>query len=68
MRISLTRTGPAPVTQETDMRKAATKACYGIRALVLIPTMLVLGLAIRGYDWSVRKLGPEPASDEIEKT
>ena len=50
------------------MRKAATKAYYGVRALVLIPTMLVLGLAIRGYDWSVRKLGPEPASDEIEKT
>lgn len=50
------------------MRRAATRACYGIRALVLIPTMIVLGLAIYGYDRSVRKLRPEPAPDEIERT
>ena len=38
------------------MCRRATRAYYGARALVLIPAMIVLGLALYAYDRLARRL------------
>ena len=37
-------------TESDDMRRVAKKAYYRVRALVLIPAMIILGLALVIYD------------------
>ncbi len=50
------------------MRRRATRAWYGVRALVLIPAMIVLGLALYVYDRLARRRKPERARNGTERS
>ena len=61
-----TPTRSEPETHEAAMRRAAIKAYYGIRALALIPAMIVLGLVIYVYDRLSGRSTKQHARNESE--
>ena len=50
------------------MRRRATRAWYGVRALILIPTMIILGLALYVYDRLARRLKSRRARNGTERS